>query len=149
MGVWRWLFGRHETDPERAWGDTLRRAGMPEALVAAELTYRRARAEAFRASPPVSERPGEPARTELACASCGRRMLKLAMATGPLMLDATELRAGVGPAEECVECGRAWCGGCYPKRPRGCPCGIGQYAVRRGEGVVHHGSLRLIKVHYP
>ncbi|HET7464637.1 MAG TPA: hypothetical protein VFJ82_25570 [Longimicrobium sp.] len=118
-------------------------------MITRELDFRRRRAEIYRSRARAEDRAGEPEGAELACAACGCRMVKLAAARGQLLLASHEVAAGVGPAEECVECGRAWCARCYPRKPRGCPCGIGQEARRWDDGVVRHGSVRLVKVHYP
>jgi hypothetical protein len=82
------------------------------------------------------------------CAECGQPMQKIGMAQGQLTLSPLEVTQGVGPAEECRECGRAYCVDCYPQRPNVCVCGLGQDAVRVVDNVVYKGSLVLIKVRY-
>jgi len=85
------------------------------------------------------------------CETCSRRMQTLesgAMRCG-IMLTREELFSGIGGAEQCWECGRAYCDHCYPARPRNsCVCGQGRDAVRDIGGTVYRGSLRLVKVRY-
>jgi hypothetical protein len=83
------------------------------------------------------------------CAGCGRKMIKLGEGSGCVMVLMEERASGVGTAEECWECGRIYCDGCWPGRSRNsCDCGRGHDAVRSIRGVIYRGSLRLVKVRY-
>ena len=56
---------------------------------------------------------------------------------------------GVGPAEECQECGRVYCAGCYPSRPlHTCVCGRGSESREWYNGAFYRGPIRLIMVKY-
>jgi len=83
------------------------------------------------------------------CAGCDRKMTKLGEGSGVVMVLMEERTSGVGTAEECWECGRVYCDGCWPGRSRNsCDCGRGRDAVRSIRGVIYRGSLRLVKVRY-
>lgn len=84
----------------------------------------------------------------LRCEVCGIRLQKIDNSRGYIMLAPDEAMSGVSPAEECQECGRVYCGNCYPFRPNICVCGRGKGSIKSNDGVVYRGSLRLIKVRY-
>jgi hypothetical protein len=70
----------------------------------------------------------------LSCEACGRRMRRLEVGRGSIALTAKQMGGGEGPAEQCMECDRVYCGACYPARPNVCACG--------------KRSMRLVKVRY-
>jgi hypothetical protein len=99
--------------------------------------------------PPSASRGGDSERgMRTRCEGCGRSVEKLAVGKGALALSGAEVAGGVGPAEECRECGRVYCAACYPGREPRCVCGADPEAVRVIDGVRFTGSLRLIKARY-
>jgi hypothetical protein len=158
VGIWRRLF---RSPADRRMARTLRELGMPERnidwTIKADKSHERHRKEAFQKAAAMnpSEAPthGSPLGTSLACEECGRQMLKLGPGEnsirGSIVLSPGAVARGAGVAEECRECGRAYCSSCYPGRSNRCVCGIHPDTVRVEKGIAYRGSLVLVRVEYP
>ena len=156
MGFWKKLFGK---DPDAHYKKTSKDLGVSDHQVELQLILAKHRKEFLQELArsgkssesqrgPVPALNGAPVGQIFSCEVCGAKMEKLGAGKGQIMMSREEMMMNVGPAEECFFCGRAYCGTCYPSRPKGCICGQGEGSVTEVEGVIYRGPLRLIKVRY-
>jgi hypothetical protein len=156
MGFWKKLFGN---DSDAQYKKTLKDLGMPNNVLELHLKFEKNKKEFLQGlscsgKSPESQRGavpsvhGAPVGQIFSCEVCGAKMEKLGAGKGRIMMSREEMMMSVGPAEECYFCGRAYCGTCYPSRPKVCICGQGEGSVTEVEGVIYQGPLRLIKVRY-
>jgi hypothetical protein len=159
VGFWERIFssrkagGLQLSNDEFRHAATLRKAGISDDVIGMQIRAERARKEMIRAQATENTSTAPTHGVEIGrvfqCAECGRRMQKIGIGRGSMMMSMAELMSGeVGPAEECRECGRAYCTSCYQNRPHKCVCGVNQDAVRMEDNVTYRGSLFLIKVKY-
>jgi hypothetical protein len=158
MGLWQKLFVSRKlgslklSDEELRFAEVLRNLGTTESNIERMIKSRRidANINSKLAAQNASTAPihGAEVGRVFACEMCGQRMQKIGIGKGSVTLSIDEMKSGGGVAEECRECGRAYCAECYPKRGKECVCGINQYNVRIVGDLVHKGSLLLIKVRY-